>query len=250
MVNTQAKMSLKTEASRFVLSYLWWIIEPLLFVAVFYVVFEILLNRGRPDFLVFLMCGKIPYIWFSKSVTSASSSISQNRGLINQVDVPKVLFPYASVHESLYKQWVVFVVLFGVVMLNGFLPELNWFWLLPVLLVQYVLILACSLFGALCVSLVGDFRMIIAMVMMFLLFSSGVFWDVSMIADPVMRELLMTYNPLAFLIDAYRQVLMKGTLYDLNHLAVLGIVVLIVLLVMHVVLHKASKIIAAKLINS
>ncbi len=250
LVNTQAKSTLKSEASRFVLSYLWWVIEPLLFVAVFYVVFEILLNRGRADFLVFLMCGKIPFMWFSKSVTSASSSITQNRGLVNQVDVPKALFPYASVQESLYKQWVVFFVLFGVVIFNGFSPGLNWFWLLPVMFVQYGLILACSLIGALCVSFVGDFRMVIGMGMMFLLFSSGIFWDITMIADPVMSDLLMTYNPLAFLIDAYRQILMKNVLYDLNHLFILGSVVLSVLFVMHVVLHKTSKIIAAKLINS
>ena len=144
LVNTQAKLSLKSEASRFVLSYLWWVIEPLLFVVVFYVVFEVLLNRGRADFLVFLMCGKIPFLWFSKSVTSASNSITQNRGLINQVDIPKALFPYASVQESLYKQWVVFLVLFSIVILNGFPPDPIWFWLLPVILVQYGLILVCS----------------------------------------------------------------------------------------------------------
>jgi len=250
LVDTQARMTLKAEASRFILSYLWWVIEPILFVITFYLVFDILLESGRVDFLLFLVCGKIPYLWFSKSVTSASNSIILNKGLINQIDLPKSLFPYVSVHEALYKQWVVFLVLFAVVIFYGYWPELNWFWLLPVMLVQYGLILVCSLLGALCVSFVGDFRLIINMGMLFLMFASGIFWDVNAIADPVTRDLVLTCNPLAFLIDAYRKVLMGRSLYDLEHMALLGVVVLISLFVMHYVMHKTSKIIAAKVINS
>jgi len=250
LVNTQARMALKAEASKFILSYLWWVIEPLLFVLIFYLVFEVFLDRGRDDFLLFLVCGKIPYLWFSKSVTSASISIVQNRGLINQVEMPKALFPYASVQEAMYKQWVVFLVLFGVVTFYGFRPELNWFWLVPVVVVQYALILACSLLGALCVSFFGDFRMVINMGMLFLMFSSGIFWDVNDIADPATRDLLLTCNPLAFLIDAYRQVLMGRTVYDLEHMAILAGVIGFVLIVMHVVLHKMSRIIAARVVNS
>ncbi len=250
LVNIQAKMDLKAEASRFILSYLWWIIEPLLFVGTFYLVFEVLLNTGRQDFLLFLICGKIPFLWFSKSVTAASQSIVNNKGLINQVDIPKSLFPYVSVHETLYKQWVVFLIMFGVVTFYGYMPELNWLWLIPLLFVQYGLILLCSLVGALCVSFVGDFRMIITMGMMFLMFASGIFWDIDMVTNPALRDLMLTCNPIAFLIDAYRQVLMKRSLYDLNHLAMLGGIVFILLCLMHGVYHKISKLIAAKVVNS
>ncbi|PLX84418.1 MAG: ABC transporter [Desulfuromonas sp.] len=250
LVNTQARMALKAEASKFVLSYLWWVIEPLLFVLIYYLVFEVLLGRGRDDFLLFLICGKIPYLWFQKGVVSASNSIVQNKGLINQVEMPKALFPYASVQEAMYKQWVVFLVLFGVVTFYGFRPELNWLWLAPVVIVQYALILACSLLGALCVSFYGDFRMVINMGMLFLMFSSGLFWDVNDIADPATRDLLFACNPLAFLIDAYRQVLMGRTVYDLEHMAVLAGVIAVALLIMHIVLHKMSRIIAARVVNS
>lgn len=243
-------MALKAEASRFILSYLWWIIEPLLFVLIFYLVFDILLKAGREDFLLFLVCGKIPYLWFSKSVIAASNSIVLNQGLINQISMPKSLFPYASVQEALYKQWAVFLVLFAVVIFYGYWPEPNWFWLIPVIIVQYCLILVCSLLGALFVSFIADFRMIISMVMLFLMFSSGIFWDVNTISDPAIRDLVFTYNPVAFLVDAYRKVLMERSLYDLEHLLTLGVCVLIALFAMHAVLHKTSKIIAARVINS
>ncbi len=242
-------MGLKAEASRFILSYLWWVIEPLLFVLVFYFVFAVLLQTGRENYLLFLICGKIPFMWFSKSVTAASASIVQNRGLISQIDMPKALFPYVSVHEALYKQWFVFLVMFGMVIFYGCFPTLGWLWLLPLILVQYGVILVCSMIGAICVSFVGDFRMLINMGMMFLLFASGIFWDINSIANVDMRDSVLTWNPIAFLIDAYRQVLMYGSVYDLGRLAWLAAVVCVGLLIMHMVLHKNSKLIAEKVVN-
>ena len=249
LVNTQARMELKAEASRFLLSYLWWVMEPLLWVLIFYFVFEVLLQTGRGQYLLFLVCGKIPFLWFQKSVTAASDSIVKNRGLIEQVKVPKFLFPYVSIHAALYKQWAVFLLLFAIVIAKGHYPTFTWLWLLPLIVVQYGLILLCSLMGAFCVCYFRDIKMFIVLAMTFILFSSGIFWDISRIRDIHVRELVMTYNPFAFLIDAYRQILMHNSCYELLHLFVLGGIILIGLLVMHWVMHKASMAISAKVLN-
>ncbi|GGX60172.1 ABC transporter permease [Saccharospirillum salsuginis] len=248
LVDTQARMALKAEASKLYLSYLWWVLEPILFVLVFYFVFEVLLNFGRENFLLFLMCGKIPFLWFSKSVNTGSNSIVQNKGLINQIDIPKTLFPYTSIQEALYKQWVVFLVLFAMVMFYGHWPSLSWLWLLPVILAEYLLILLCTLLGAYLVAFVGDFRMVIQMGTMFLMFSSGIFWDINSIGDGQLRELLMIYNPLAFLIDAYRQVLMENAMYDLQHLALLSAGLMAGILMVQIVYRVQSRTIAAKVV--
>lgn len=250
LIDTQARLALKAEASRLYLSYFWWIIEPMLYVAVFYFVFEVLLNRGGEEFLLFLLCGKIPFLWFSKSVMTASNSIVQNKGLVGQLDLPKALFPYASVQEGLYKQWAVFLVLFGVAAVYGYVPEFNWLWLVPLILVEYILIVAFSLIGAFCVSFAGDFRMLISMAMTFFLFTSGVFWDVRALADSASTQMVLAYNPMAFLLDAYRQVLMRHAVYDLNHLAMLGAAAGTVLYLMHGVFNRASRIIAAQVVDS
>ena len=54
-VDLHARMALRADAQKFVLGYLWWILEPLFFVAVFYVVFGVILQNGRGDFLAFLI---------------------------------------------------------------------------------------------------------------------------------------------------------------------------------------------------
>ncbi len=250
LVDIQARMSLKAEASRLYLSYLWWVLEPLLFVLVFYLVFEVLFSFGRGDFLLFLVCGKIPFMWFSKSVILASNSIVLNKGLIGQVDMPKALFPYTSIQESLYKQWVLFLVMFGVVIAYGHLPEWNWLWLIPLIILQYGFIVVCSLVGAMLVSFISDFRMLINMGMMLLLFASGIFWDVNAIQDSRLSELVLVYNPIAFFIDGYRQVLMENSLYSLKHMTALAGLVLSGLVFSHMLLNKTSRMIAAKVLSS
>lgn len=250
LVNVQARFSLKAEASVLYLSYLWWILEPILFVLVFYFVFEVLLKIGKEDFLLFLMCGKIPFLWFSKSVILASNSIKQNKGLINQVHLSKALFPYVAIQGVLYKQWAVFAVLLSFVIFSGLDPEMNWLWLLPLMLVQYLLILLFGLLAAVLVSYISDMRMLIGMFVTFLLFSSGIFWDVNLIADIELRMSVLTYNPLAFLIDGYRQVLMNRTVYDIDHLCLLGVGILSLLLIVHFFMMKFSKNIAKRVLNS
>lgn len=219
LIDIQARAGLKAEASKFFLSYLWWILEPLMFVAVFYVVFEFLLGRGQTDFVFFLMCGKVPYLWLSKSITIASNSLLHNRGLIASIDIPKVIFPYISVQEVLYKQWIVFLILVGISVYYGQLPNPEWIWLVPLILTNYLLLLVLSLVAALMVTYLQDFRIIINMGLMFLMFASGIFWDINDIKDEYWRDMLLNINPLAFLIDAYRQVFMYQTQYDYIHLA-------------------------------
>ena len=223
LVDQMARMSLKADAARFFLGYIWWLLEPLLFVAVFYLVFQVILGARSENFIVFLMCGKLTFIWFSKSVSQASRSIVGGKGLIGRLDLPKSLFPVATIHEGLYKQATVFALLFGVVMLAGYRPAPQWFWLVPVIFVNYLMIVAVGLAASFLACIYFDFTIIVQLGMMFLLFVSGIFWDPRALPDPQMTELVLAVNPMAFMIDAYRQILLAGTAPDAMHLAVIGL---------------------------
>ena len=142
---------------KFFLGYVWWVLEPLLYVAVFYVVFNMILTSRQPDFLLFLMTGKLAFVWFSKSVTQASSSIVSSKGLVGKINVPKTLFPMAVIQEGLYKQAAVFVVLFIVLVANGYAVTTTWLYMIPLVIVNYIMIVGCAFVGACLVAMVRDF---------------------------------------------------------------------------------------------
>lgn len=250
LVDQMARMSLKADASRYFLGYVWWILEPALFVAVFYVVFELILQSRTENFLVFLMCGKFTFIWFSKSVTHASRSIVTGKGLIGKLDLPKSLFPVALIHEGLYKQATVFVLLFAVVLGAGYTAGWHWLWLLPVIVVNYLMIVACGLAASVLVCLFFDFTMLVQLGMMFLLFVSGIFWNPRELPNPDTTDLILTLNPIAFIVDAYRQILLAGVPPDAQHLLVLGLVSAAAVIAILLLMKRFSPFLALKALTS
>lgn len=239
-------MALKADASKTYLGYLWWVLEPLLYVGVFYVVFNVILDSGRSDYLVFLMCGKFAFIWFSKTVIQGSNSIVANKGLIGKIDVPKSLFPMAAVQESLYKQAAVFLLLFIIILANGYGASFVWLWLVPIIIVNYLMIVACSFVGACLVCLVRDFSMLIPLGMIFLLFTSGIFWDVRDLGDPHKTDMVLALNPMAFMLDAYRQVLMNHTAPSLLHLSYIGLGSFVLVRIMVRIMRRFSQFLALR----
>ncbi|MEH6587164.1 MAG: ABC transporter permease [Halioglobus sp.] len=249
LVDTQARFALKADAARFFLGYVWWVLEPLLFVGVFYFVFNVVLDANRADFLVFLMCGKLPFVWYSKTVSNSANAIIGNAGLIGKIDIPKTMFPMVRVHEGLYRQIAVFLLLFVVLILYDYPVTWLWLWVLPLAFVQYLMIVCCSLLGAMLVCFLRDFILLIGLAMIFLMFTSGIFWDPRMLDDPAMTEMILTWNPLAFILDGYRQVLMFQQSPDIGLLLINGCVFGVITLIVAKIMNKNSQLLALKALS-
>lgn len=222
LANTYARLKLKSEASKTYLSYLWWLLEPALFVAAFYVAFAIILDLRTEDFVVFLVCGKIPYLWFSKSLGGGAGSILAGRELLTNPAVHPELFPMVDYFQNAYKQIVAFIAMLAFIVLQGHFPSSTWVLLPVVALAQMALMMPLVLAAAWITAMIPDMRILINLVVLIMLFLSGIFWDINELESP-MREQVMLYNPLAFLIDAYRQILLHQSQPDWMHLAAIFI---------------------------
>ncbi|WP_052737500.1 ABC transporter permease [Grimontia sp. AD028] len=207
---------MKSQANKLALSYLWWIIEPLLFVSLFYVLFEYILHRGGDDYFSFMIVGKIVYLWFSKSVTTASTSLVSNKGILSQRAIPKWVFPISNVQECAYKSTISFALLCAILIINGILPTIYWLQLIPLTVITYIFIVSISLLSSILVSVARDFTNLINMGMLGLMFASGIFWDISSINDETLKSLVLYLNPLASVIFLYREVLLESKIIDLS----------------------------------
>lgn len=213
LVLVKVRMNLRSEVSSHQLNYLWWLLEPALFVAAFYLVFEVLLAQGGNDFVAFLVCGNAAFLWFSKSVNNASGSIVAGRGIIAHVNLPKIFFPLVVVLQDAAKQGFVLALVLVFLLLLGYPPTAAWLALPLVVLVQFVFVLASGLAVACIVPALPDFRFIIATGMMLLMFASGIFYRYQ---DIVRADLVDWFllNPMAVLINSYREVLMYAAQPD------------------------------------
>ena len=210
---TKLRLNLKAEVSKTYLGYAWWVLEPALYVAVLFLVFGTFRGRGTEGFVVFLVCGTIPYLWFQKSVMNATGSIVAGRGLINQVAISKAFFPLLVVFQDLVKQAFVFAVMVCFLLVYGIEPGWAWLFCLYLVVVELLVIVASALFVALVTTYIPDFRFLVTTGTMLLLFCSGLFFDYKDVILERHHDLFLL-NPMARLVKNYRQVLLDHSQPD------------------------------------
>ena len=237
LVTTKVRFNLRSEATQSYLSYAWWLLEPLLQMGVYLIVFDIFLHRGTEDFVAFLLCGIIPWLWFNKSVSQAGNSITQGKGLISQTYLPKPFFPLVIIGQAFVKQAFVFGLLIVFLFIYGFYPSIWWFWLLPIILVQLLFITAVSFIVAFVVPFARDLLYLINAGLMMLMFGSGIFYSYKDVLIPEHREIFLM-NPMANLIVNYRLVLMENTTPMTGSLVVIALFSILVILFMSSVMKR------------
>ncbi len=199
---------LKAQVARLYLGVAWWVIEPLLYMAVFYLVFGILLERGGPGYPVFLLTGLVAFRWFDTSVRKSMNSIIANSNIIEQIYIPKYAFPLISTTSTTLNFLLVFVLLLVFLATQGHYPNLAWFALPYLLGVQFLFAVFIGIATALITPFLPDLRILINNGLMLLLFLSGIFFSIDKLPD-LWRSILFL-NPVAVLIQAYRDILIDA----------------------------------------
>lgn len=233
------RFNLRSEVSRTYLGYAWWVLEPALLVAALYLVFGVFFSRSTENFVAFLVLGKVPFLWFSKSVMNSTNSLRSGRGMMMQVPITKVFFPLLVIFQDLVKQAFVFLLMVVFLVLYGIEPGLQWLYIIFLMSVELLLIIACGLIVAAVTTFVPDFRYLVATGMMMLMFGSGIFYDYEAVILPQHQDLFLL-NPMALLLKNYRQVIMDLQAPDWLPLLAMALVSAVIILVMHRVYRMAD----------
>ena len=204
---------------------------------VFYIVFKIFLHRGTGDFVSFLLCGIVPWLWFSKSVNHSGSSIMQGKGLISQVYLSKTFFPVVVIGQDSVKQVFVFLLLLVYLVYQGYLPNMNWFWLIPLVISQMTLIVAVSFVVAFLIPFARDIKNLVEAGVRMMMFGSGIFYSYKDVLLPEHREIFLL-NPMANFIVNYRRILLEDTVPMVNSLFIIAIVSILVIALMYLVMKR------------
>ena len=216
LVVQKARAGLRAEASRGYMGVLWWVIEPVMYMTIFYLVFSHLLQRGDQNFVLFLLTGLISWKWFHSTVSTGANSLMANVGLMNQVYIPKIVFPLTAVAINTFKFFIILILFLVFLQFTSIKPSPAWA-LLPVLiLIQWFLIVSVVSFLSSIMPFFPDLRVIIDNFLLMLLFMSGIFYDISRLPESIQSYLWL--NPMAVMINMYRRLLLEGLSPDWLHL--------------------------------
>ncbi len=201
-----------------VLGHLWSLLDPLLTLAVYYLVFGIGFRQAgeRPiEFVLYLFAGIVVWRFFGETVGQASGALRSHRSLILSADFPKAVIPIAICGARLYDLLWALVIVIGVVAIAGTPPTLALLWLPAIILVQAALTLGLSfivaylgLFFADTANLVAAFLRLWVLACPIFYFGRTEHGRVGIIPDELIDYYML--NPLAGLLGAYRSVMIWG----------------------------------------
>ena len=206
----KAYAELRAEATRAYLGFMWWFVEPFLYMAVFYVIFESGLKRGGAGFVPFLLCGLVTWKWFASTVNAASGVLGGNATIMQQVYLPKVIFPLVLVVVNTFKFGVALGFLLLFLILNPDITVSASWLALPVLIaMQLLLIASITILVAAVVPFLPDLKLLLDNALMLMFFLSGVFYKFHEMSPEMQR--LLRFNPMLLLIEAYRVALLNNS---------------------------------------
>ena len=97
LVRKEVKVKYKSS----VLGFVWSMLNPLLYLAVFTLVFGVILPNHVPHFAVYLLSGLLAWNLFANSLSLAVRSVVDNANLVTKVYFPREILPFASIGSAL-----------------------------------------------------------------------------------------------------------------------------------------------------
>ena len=96
LVRYLVQADLKKKGSDTVLGNVWWILDPLLQMAVYVVLVSVIFARAQPDYPLFIFAAILPWKWFTTSVSDGIGSVVSQERLIKQLQFPKIVLPVSA----------------------------------------------------------------------------------------------------------------------------------------------------------
>ena len=225
------KAELKSEVADSFLSWLWWILDPLLYMLVYSFIAIVVFKSGEPYFPVFVFIGMNCWTFFSKTVKSGVKLVKDKKMIVTKVYVPKYIFIFEKIGVYGFKMLVSFA-LTALLMVIYQVP-LSWrmLYAIPLMIILVVGTFAASTIITHFGVFVDDLSNVITVVLQLMFYMSGIFYSIeNRVPDPF-GNILIKLNPVALIITDLRRVLLENAdphFYSL--LAWLGISIIVAII--------------------
>jgi lipopolysaccharide transport system permease protein len=210
---------LKVRYKRSVIGLFWTMLNPLLLMIVYTIVFTTVMPVPQHNFSLFLLSALLPWLFFSTAVLQGVTSVLVNQELIRKVRLPQAVFPLAVVGGNLVNFVLSFVPLLALMLVLR-QPFTKAMFFLPVSIVLLTIFTSgvTLLFATLTVFF-RDVRHLAEVLLQVLMYLSPVLYDMPMLGD---RKLwwfryfraFLAANPMTYLISLVRDPVYYGRVPD------------------------------------
>lgn len=220
------RRDLKARYKDSILGVFWSLARPLTQLMIYYLVLGKFLGaeRGIPDFAIYIFTGLTAYGLFAEIVSSGSSSVVDNSGLVKKVYFPREILPLATVGAGLVNFVVQMVILLAAMIVLQSYPNMeSLIYLIPALLLLLMLATALALILSAMNVYLRDVKYLVEVGTMILMWASPIVYSWDMVRGILGEGLLLTLytgNPLTVSVLGFQRALWGAgsdpTLYPEN----------------------------------
>lgn len=230
MIVSLVKRDLKGRYKGSALGFLWTFLNPLFQLAVYTMVFSIIMRMGIKDYYLFLFVALIPWIFFSTSLSGGASCIMTQQDMVKKIYFPREVLPISYVTSQFINMLLSFIVIFVVLIFAGYRLNLLAILCLPVVMVvEYILALGLTMIMCALTVYLRDLEYVLGIITMAWQFLTPIMYSMDYV--PEKYRWVFSLNPMTYVIVAYRHILYYGKVPELKNLLsaiVIGIIALVI----------------------
>ena len=229
LLKTSVKKEVRSKYKNSFLGVLWSFLNPLLQIIVYAIIFSLILKNKQEHYAIFLCCGLIPWAFFSASINKSAFTMIENGNIIKKVYFPREIIPISVVTAETINFLISTLIIIGFVIFGGMGISKYVFFYPIILVAQYLVILAISLvISSICVYL-RDLQHFIGIILQLLFYAAPIVYSQDVI--PAEYQWILKYNPMTYIINAYRDIF-----YYQNPIEIMPIAILMVMAVVACIL--------------
>jgi ABC-type polysaccharide/polyol phosphate export permease len=216
LVRYLVKADLTKKGANTLLGNVWWVLDPLLQMAVYVVFITIVVGNRTEGYPLFIFCAILPWKWFTTSVGDGITSVTSQERIIKQVQFPKIVLPLAAVVSGIGSFAFGLIPLVALLVLFYSSHLSAWIVLIPlVAVVQFVFSLALVVFLSAANVFFRDVGNLVRHVLRLWFYLSPALYGASQIekvdAKGGMVATLFNANPWTTLFESYRNLIFYDT---------------------------------------
>lgn len=193
-----------------ILGILWAVIQPLSLMVLFTFIFTYIIKVKIGDYpkAVFFYSALLPWTFFSASLNSSISSLSGSQGLITKIYFPREILPISGICVAFLDLMI--ASFFYIVLLIYYNISLNLtiLWVIPIFILLFLYTLSLSLIFSSLNVYYKDVSLLTNFLLRLLFFGSPIIYSIDKLS--IKLKLLLFLNPLTFIIENTRRVILEG----------------------------------------
>lgn len=239
LLKTNVKKEIRGKYKNSFLGVIWSFLNPLLQIAVYAIVFPLILKNTQENYVIFLCCGLIPWTFFATAITRSAFTMIENGNILKKVYFPREILPISVVTSEATNFLISTIIIIAFTLFSG-LGITKYILIYPlVYLTQYLLLIGISLVvSSICVY-IRDLQHFIGVFLQLLFYGTPIVYA----ADTIPQEFawILKINPMTYIINGYRDIFYNQTMPDIKGLFILIAILLVVCVLGYMIFSKLQK---------